>query len=114
MSTEEIDPPDPRWSYDELWQPRVLALMHHLTGVSLTRDLLQTAVFRCAAGPDPSGWAWVTAHPANIAPYTAEGLAGDVQARLRAYAEDPDRNEDNDQDETVTWTSHTGWTSHPD
>jgi uncharacterized protein DUF6461 len=112
MSTEEIDPSDPRWSYDELWQPRVLALMHHLTGVSLTGDLLQTAVFRCAAVPDPSGWAWVTADPANIAPDTAEGLAVDVRARLRGYAEDPGRTDDDQDDTGTTWMSHTGWASH--
>lgn len=111
LSTEEIDPSDPRWSYDELWQPRVLALMHHLTGVSLTADLLQTAVFRCAAVPDPSGWAWVTADPANIAPYTPEGLAADIRARLRAYADDPGQDDD-DQDDPATWSSHTGWSSH--
>ena len=113
MSTEEIDPSDPRWRYDELWQPRALALIHHLTGVPLTADLLETAVFRCAAVPDPSGWAWVTADPANIAPYTAEELAADVRARLRAYADDPDRDADEEQDDTAgTWTSHTGWASH--
>jgi hypothetical protein len=99
LSTEEIDPSDPRWRYDEQWQERTLALMHHLTGVRLTAGLIETAVFRCAAVPDPHGWAWVTASPANIAPYTAEGLAADIRAKLTAYAENPDADDDAEWDD---------------
>lgn len=94
MSTEEIEPADPRWHYDEQWQARVLALMHHLTGVRLTAEMLETAVFRGAAVPEPHSWAWVNADPANIAPYTPEGLAADIRARLAAYAAGPDRDPD--------------------
>ena len=112
LSTEEIDPSDPRWRYDELWQARILALMDHLTGVRLTAELLETAVFRCGAVPDPNGWAWVTADPANTAPYTPEGLVAEVRAKLRSYAADPDANEDDYGNEGISWTSHSGWESH--
>jgi len=76
-------------AYDDRWQARSLALMHHLTGVRLTAALLAAAVFRCAAVIDPFGRRWVTADPATIAPYSAEELAADIRARLRDYASTP-------------------------
>ncbi|MEV4640478.1 DUF6461 domain-containing protein [Actinoplanes sp. NPDC049548] len=93
LSTEELDPDDPGYRYDEQWQERALALMHHLTGVRLTVELLETAVFRCAAVPD--------------APSIEEELASQVRARLRAYADDPDGETELATDDE--WTTDDAW-----
>ncbi|MFF0376130.1 DUF6461 domain-containing protein [Actinoplanes missouriensis] len=91
LSTEEIDPADPRWRYDEKWQARALALMEHLTGVPITSDLLESARFRCAAVPDEHALSWMRANPGRIGPLTVEELAVQARGWLTAYAADPDR-----------------------
>ena len=100
LSTEELDPADPRWHYDEQWQARTVALMEHLTGVRISGDLLADATFRCAAVPDPRSLAWMRANPTRIGPWTVEELAVQARSRLAAYAADPDRDEDDD------WVDH--------
>ncbi|MBB3094323.1 hypothetical protein FHR83_001975 [Actinoplanes campanulatus] len=96
LSTEEYDPADPRWQYDEAWQARTLALMQHMTGVRLDADLLENATFRCAAVPDPHSLTWMRANPDRIGPLTVEQLAVQARGRLAAYAADPDRDEDDE------------------
>jgi hypothetical protein len=98
LSTEEIDPDDPRWHYDEQWQARTLALMQHLTGVRISPEILENASFRCAAVPDAHTLAWMHANPDRIGPWTVEELAVQARGRLSAYAADPDRDEDNEWD----------------
>jgi hypothetical protein len=97
LSTEEIDPSDPRWHYDEHWQARTLALMQHLTGVEITAGLLEHAGFRCAAVPDARLLAWMRAHPDRIGPLTVEELAAQARGRLAAYAAAPDRDDWDDE-----------------
>jgi hypothetical protein len=99
LSTEEYDPADPRWHYDEKWQARTLALMEHLTGVRISRDLLADASFRCAAVPHFRSLAWMRANPTRIGPWTVEELAVQARNRLAAYAADPDQEEDDDWEE---------------
>ena len=94
LSTEEIDPADPRWHYDERWQARTLALMEHLTGVRISPDLLENARFRCAAVPDAHSLSWMRADPDRIGPLTVEELGVQARSRLIDYAADPDRDED--------------------
>jgi hypothetical protein len=97
LSTEELDPADPRWHYDESWQARTLALMEHLTGVRIDRGLLEKATFRCAGVPDPFSLEWMRANPDRIGSSTIEDLAAQARSRLAAYAADPDRVEDEDE-----------------
>ncbi len=97
LSTEEIDPDDPRWHYDEKWQARTLALMEHLTGVQISPDLLENARFRCAAVPDAHSLSWMRANPDQIGPLTVQELGAQARNRLIAYAADPDRDEDDDE-----------------
>ena len=99
LSTEEYDPDDPRWRYDEKWQARTLALMENLTNVRISRDLMADAIFRCAAVPDPQSLAWMQANPDRIGSLTVEELAVQARNRLAAYAADPDRDEDDDWDD---------------
>jgi hypothetical protein len=99
LSTEEIDPADPRWHYDEKWQARTLALMEHLTGVRISPDLLENATFRCAAVPNAHSLSWMLANPDRIGPLTVEQLAVQARSRLIAYAADPDRDEDDEWDD---------------
>lgn len=103
LSTEEYDPDDPRWHYDEKWQARTLALMEHLTDVRVSCDLLADATFRCAAVPDPDSLAWMQANPERIGPLTVEELAVQARSRLAAYAADPDRDEDDDWADDDEW-----------
>jgi hypothetical protein len=117
LSTEELDPADPRWHYDEEWQARTLALMEHLTGVRISRDSLTEATYRCAAVPNPRSLAWMRANPTRIGPWTVEELAVQARSRLAAYAADPDRDEDDDradhdqyEDEDEDWA---GWVGGP-
>ncbi|WP_203755528.1 DUF6461 domain-containing protein [Actinoplanes cyaneus] len=106
LSTEEIDPDDPRWQYDEKWQARTLALMEHLTGIPITSDFLENARFRCAAVPDEHSLSWMRANPGRIGSLPVEELAVRARSRLTAYAADPDRDEDDvsaqDQDLAAT------------
>jgi hypothetical protein len=97
LSTEVIDPADPRWHYDEKWQARTLALMEHLTGVQISPDLLENARFRCAAVPDAHSLSWMRANPDQIGPLTVQELGAQARNRLIAYAADPDRDEDDDE-----------------
>jgi hypothetical protein len=96
LSTDEVDPADPRWRYDEKWQARTLALMEHLTGVRISRDRLADATFRCAAVPDPTSLAWMRANPTRIGRLTVAELAVQARGWLAAYAADPDRDDDDD------------------
>ena len=98
LSTEEIDPADPRWHYDEKWQARTLALMQHLTGVRISPDLLENARFRCSAVPDMHSLTWMRANPDRIGGPTVEELADQARSRLAAYAADPDRDDDEEWD----------------
>jgi hypothetical protein len=99
LSTEELDPADPRWRYDEKWQARTLALLEHLTGVRIDRELLEGATFRCAAVPDTHSLAWMRANPDRIGPLTVRELAVQARNRLAIFAANPDQDQDDWADE---------------
>jgi hypothetical protein len=108
LGTEELDPADPRWTYDPLSRERAFALAEEVTGVRLTQESLAATTFLCAAVPDPSTTRWLTGDPARTGPFSLAGLATLARHELADVAATPEPEDDGGAGDVDWWAGISG------